>query len=805
MHKKRHYNIGGGIGGLSTARSQIDEVRDLSAIFRNKAKDVRGRMSSGLGSGMASGGAIPGYQEGGPLNPFALKNLRRDKMIDLHQPPPRATGFRDVMPRNWKRGIRSLLGRAVPGAGALAALGMIFSPEELGEGTTEALHKDSRPNRGYSDKTEQAIEDFKEIFNEGGLDALLEAMSPQSELPPMATGGLIPGYQEGSLLQGLEDFDIEGRKIPHEEVKIGTETNDYWTIPTRWGTTIEIPKPFDLKEMLKGIPSALLNQLTLGQAGKIAERVKLERQDEFREKQRLGVPPFEFIPQAYGGGLIPGYQFGGQWGGGMQPGGGGGGQPTPPGGFGSQAPGGGGGWGGGMNQPMGGPPGGSLSRPFGREDVQPPAPPGGTGGGGWGQAPPMAPPGGQAQNGMQGVLGAQQPASPGAQIAGPPGAQYYNPTQFGPGYQADPLPQDYGAPAQYAGFGAPGEMRVRQEFVAPELAAPTAALTQSIMDVGTTPYEQYQGPRLAGFSPDEAAAQAAFGAYGRGQGPMGTRQAAGTLGEVGRGLGSMAGRAEAGALDPYMSQYMAGVVDPQLRKLQEFSRQQGEELKSRAAGATGGIGGLREGVLRRGQLQDVRQQAADVIGQGQQRAFESAQQAFGQAHAERLRQLGALSGVAGQQRGLGQQQQQQQLARLQQMQQAGATQRQLQQAGLDVGWEEFQRRQQYPQKQTSWMAQQLAALPYQNIIQSGLYTPQAGPIAAGLGSFATAGSAVQQHRKEEARRKSEEAYTKWVEQQRAAGTQLPRRPGPIPAPADPTQKYEPGEVLSEEWGYGDMG
>jgi len=1002
------------------------KIRNLSRQLTERAIDLQGKFDGGINGidqiGRARGGPIPGYQEGGPPNPFALKNLRRtdlinrmDKLRDLRQPPPRATGLRPPFARGRLQGIGSLfrklvqgagardlsnldeheqafekvlqeaerrgywkkwrreerlrkaskwfskskkkgigsilrkLGKFVPGAGAVVALGAGMFPEETGPGTLEEFEKYERRRHErdedreehelmpgpFSDdlRLDQTIKDLIEKMKEGGLEGLLSPQPEEPLLSPeeipipqtmMATGGAIPGYQAGGRTTSADMWNM---LTPEQQQEIrdyqtgrggriarGEDYESSKVSPMMWGFLDE-----EQRQEIRDIQT--------GRGRDILEELKEEWLDP-RSIEELLSPPdppfFPQLPQAYGGGLIPGYQAGGQSGGGW-----GGDQPTlptipekrPPSGFGSQAPGGGGGWGGGMNQPMGGPPGGSLSRPFGREDIPPPAPPGGTGGGGWGQAPPIAPPGqqfnqqvgqisafggapityspevlarqkeardrelqpqqwtglagapggppitpemremiagegerrrahgraqmigsgllprtpggqsvtlpqppgsyvpsgptgGQAQNGLQGLLGglsgqpprdprfgpgtpasaagtgsrsdpflndpaglaqyrqeqAQQPASPGAQIAGPPGAQYYNPTQFGPGYQATPLPEDYGAPAQYAGFGAPGEMRVRQEFVAPELAAPTAALTQSIMDIGTTPYEQYQGPRLAGFSPDEAAAQAAFGAYGRGQGPMGTRQAAGTLGEVGRGLGSMAGRAEAGALDPYMSQYMAGVVDPQLRKLQEFSRQQGEELKSRAAGATGGIGGLREGVLRRGQLQDVRQQAADVIGQGQQRAFESAQQAFGKAHAERLSQLGQLSGVAGQQRGLGEQQQQQQLARLQQMQQAGATQRQLQQAGLDVGWEEFQRRQQYPQKQTSWMAQQLAALPYQNIVQSAAYAQQAGPGATAISSGIGALGAHEQYKAQQEYQEMMRAQRKLIEQQQAAGT-----------------------------------
>jgi hypothetical protein len=252
----------------------------------------------------------------------------------------------------------------------------------------------------------------------------------------------------------------------------------------------------------------------------------------------------------------------------------------------------------------------------------------------------------------------------------------------------------------------------------------------------------------------------------------------------------MTGRAEAGALDPYMSQYMAGVVDPQLRKLQEFTRQQGEELKSRAAGATGGVGGLREGVIRRGQLQDVRQQAADIIGTGQQRAFESAQQAFGAAHAERLGQLGAASGVAGQYRQLGGQQAGEQEQRLQSVLQSQLPVQQQQQAALDVAHQQFLEEKREQQAKPSWMAQQLAALPYQNIVQSAAYAPQAGPMASAIGSAASAAGAYEKY-------KADQEYRKWVEAQRklAESQTIPPPPPPITVqPPDLTTPTTPPPV-----------
>ena len=80
-------------------------------------------------------------------------------------------------------------------------------------------------------------------------------------------------------------------------------------------------------------------------------------------------------------------------------------------------------------------------------------------------------------------------------------------------------------------------------------------------------------------------------------------------------------------LSQYMSQYTSGVTDPQLQQLMEFQRMQGEELGSQAA-QSGAFGGSRADIEQRKLREQTGQQAAEIIGKGQQEAFESAQQAF---------------------------------------------------------------------------------------------------------------------------------------------------------------------------------
>ena len=325
------------------------------------------------------------------------------------------------------------------------------------------------------------------------------------------------------------------------------------------------------------------------------------------------------------------------------------------------------------------------------------------------------------------------------------------------GYRPQALPEGYGGPQAYAGYGMPSGMGVRQEFVSPEVASQYADIKEGIMQAGTRPWEdvRYKGPQLAGFTDMEAAYQAGIGALGTGQGPQGTRQAEATIGEAARGIGQAAAAAGTPELEreadlsQYMSQYTSGVTDPKLAKLREFQQEQAQELGSQAAGA-GAFGGYRQGVMEGQQRQDVAQQAADIIGADQEAAFKSAQAAFARdvatgtgARGQQMDAYGQLLGAGGQQAALGTQQQSQEMARLDAMRRAGMSQRELQQAGLDVAKEQHELGVQHPEKQLSWMTNMLGSLPYQNIVQEAQYAPQGGPLSTQMGAgIAGAGMAA---------------------------------------------------------------
>jgi len=237
-----------------------------------------------------------------------------------------------------------------------------------------------------------------------------------------------------------------------------------------------------------------------------------------------------------------------------------------------------------------------------------------------------------------------------------------------------------------------------------------ADLTDRVVDEGSREYTPYGGQRLAGFTPQEIAAQQATEAYSTGQGPQGTIDAQTSLQTAGQQ------QSTAGSLDPYMSQYTQNVTDPQLRQLAQFNQQQMQNIGSQAAGS-GAFGGYRQGVMQQQQAMDTSQQAADIIGTGQQKAFESAQQAL---QADRQAALGA--GQA--QTTLGGQQQAQQRQRLGDLGMVGQQRRDLQQKSLDVGYQDFQNRLDQERKNIDWQTQAMSKMPYKGGVTQTSYGEQ---------------------------------------------------------------------------------
>ena len=247
-----------------------------------------------------------------------------------------------------------------------------------------------------------------------------------------------------------------------------------------------------------------------------------------------------------------------------------------------------------------------------------------------------------------------------------------------------------------------------------------ADLTDRVVDEGSREYTPYGGQRLAGFTPQEIAAQQATQAYSTGEGPQGTIDAQGNLQTAGQQ------QSAEGSLDPYMSQYTQNVTDPQLRQLAQFNQQQMQNLGSQAAGS-GAFGGYRQGVMQQQQAMDTSQQASDIIGTGQQQAFQNAQQAL---QADRQAALGAGQAQAT----LGGQQQAQQRQRTGDLGMVGQQRRDLQQKSLNVGYEDFQNRLNQERSNIDWQQQAMTKLPYKGSTEMQTFTPQPGDLQRTVGA-----------------------------------------------------------------------
>jgi hypothetical protein len=256
-----------------------------------------------------------------------------------------------------------------------------------------------------------------------------------------------------------------------------------------------------------------------------------------------------------------------------------------------------------------------------------------------------------AQQAARGLAGQQQLAGFGAGMAGA-GQQALaaqqqmaqQQQQLGAGAQQAGLARE--AQAAALGAGAAGAGQAGQEYMM-GLSQQAAGLGGDIRgQLGGTGAEARQvgqigaaDIRQAGLESQQLGQQALAGigaAGGRAE------QASAEAAQRMRQIGGQAPQLQKGDdLSQYMSQYTQGVTAPQLEQLQEFARQQGEEAKSQEALA-GAFGGSRAKIGETERQKNIQQQAAGIIGAGQQKAHEAAVAAFQQDRAaqQQAQQMG---------------------------------------------------------------------------------------------------------------------------------------------------------------------
>ena len=376
------------------------------------------------------------------------------------------------------------------------------------------------------------------------------------------------------------------------------------------------------------------------------------------------------------------------------------------------------------------------------------------------------------------------------------------------------------------GGGQPASQTQTQITELPEWARPYAKDTLSkasaLTDINQNPYKTYDANRIAGFSPLQQQAMtgaenmapagqlgAATGLAGAaGERALGTQYTPGQFGMMqARGPSlqqyQMGPAQQVGTQDytgqnvsQYMNPYMQGVVDIQQREAQRQADIAGTQRGAQAA-RSGAFGGSRAGLMEAEAARNLALQKGDIQAQGQNAAFQNAQQQFNtqqqrdlqaqlanqgmgfnvgqqnlnamlgvqqlgagqnlqaqlanqqafqqaQQAREQSRQYGAGLGMQGLQTGL---QAAGQLGQLggQQFAQGldinklqgtyGAQQQALEQQGLSQSYQDFLNQQNYPYKQLGFMSDILRGTPTGSSSVTQMYQPQPGALqtATGLG------------------------------------------------------------------------
>lgn len=283
----------------------------------------------------------------------------------------------------------------------------------------------------------------------------------------------------------------------------------------------------------------------------------------------------------------------------------------------------------------------------------------------------------------------------------------------------------------------------------PDWAKPYAQETlEKGKALSATPYQQYGGDRIAGFSPLQQQAQTAVSQMRPSQATQFGGQVAGTaaLGALNTGYSPFRmGEFTSGRAAQYMNPFVEMAMEPQLREAQRSSEIQRVADQGQATRA-GAFGGGRQAILEAERQRNLGTQLGDIRARGYQTAFDQAQQNFAreQQLREQSRQYGAGLGLqglqtalqgAGQLGALGGQEFQQGMDINRMQQQVGAQQQALQQQGLTQAYQDFLNQQNYPYKQLGFMSDLIRGLPLGQQSTAQVYQPPgslAGQVA-GLG------------------------------------------------------------------------
>jgi hypothetical protein len=259
---------------------------------------------------------------------------------------------------------------------------------------------------------------------------------------------------------------------------------------------------------------------------------------------------------------------------------------------------------------------------------------------------------------------------------------------------------------------------------------------------GFQPFQSYSeyaqkqggtGETVAGFTPMQVRAMQGIGQYQMPGQTAAATQLTGLTGLSSLGAGQQYAQQATNpfAMQAYMSPYVEGALQPQMREAARQSAIEGQRQQAQAVQA-GAFGGSRQGLIEAERQRNLAQQQADIYGKGMQSAFEQARQAqqfgaelglkgYGQA-GEAARTLGAL----------GEQQYKQELGLLGQQYDVGAKQQQYEQARLNQMIQDYATKQQYPFIQLGTLSNMLRGLPMQ-ASTTQLYQAQPSLLQQGIG------------------------------------------------------------------------
>jgi len=294
----------------------------------------------------------------------------------------------------------------------------------------------------------------------------------------------------------------------------------------------------------------------------------------------------------------------------------------------------------------------------------------------------------------------------------------------------------------------PSSQTVSQTSI-PEYARPyVERMLGKAQAFSETPYQPYQGERIAGFTPMQ---QQAFEGIKNLQTSPQLQQGSSLAGMAGLGSLLAGQNYQSMATDPrqmqaWMSPYQQAVTDIGLREARRQSDLSALQSAGQAARA-GAFGGSRFGLQEAERQRNLAQLQSDIQAKGSQAAFDAARQAqqFGATLGlQGYGQAGQAAATLGQ---LGQQEFGQKKDIINAMQNAGAMQQNLEQQRLQQQYQDFLNQRGYPQQQLAFMSDMLRGLPLSQSAQQMYQAPPSmlsqaaglGFLGKGLGMFAEGG------------------------------------------------------------------